>query len=176
MTTSHRRPAHDEPGLESVDVVDDTDTVTRTVTRAEMRAGRLRHRAVFIGVVHPDGRVLVHQRSHAKDVWPGMWDLAVGGVVNAGERYDEAAARELAEEIGVADAPLRLIGGGAFRDESVDLIGRCYTVVTAGPFHFADGEVIQAEWVLLPALTTMISEREFLPDSVALLLPLLLNG
>ncbi len=167
---------HHEPGLELVDVVDDTDTVTHTVSRAEMRAGRLRHRAVFIGVVHPDGRVLVHQRSHAKDLWPGMWDLAVGGVVGAGERYDEAATRELAEEIGIADAQPLLIGGGAFSDESVDLIGRCYTVVTPGPFHFADGEVIQAEWVPLSALATMICEREFLPDSVALLLALLLNG
>ncbi|MEN9507404.1 MAG: hypothetical protein RI958_3330, partial [Actinomycetota bacterium] len=37
-------------GSELVDVVDDDDRVVGTVTRAEMRAGRLMHRAVFIAV------------------------------------------------------------------------------------------------------------------------------
>ena len=32
-----------------------------------------------------DGRLLVHRRSDDKDLWPGRWDLAVGGVVAAGE-------------------------------------------------------------------------------------------
>ena len=53
---------------ELVDIVDDDDRVVATVTRAEMRAGRLRHRCVFLVVRRSDGRVLVHQRSSAKDI------------------------------------------------------------------------------------------------------------
>jgi isopentenyldiphosphate isomerase len=166
---------HTPVGLELVDIVDETDTVIRTATRAEMRAGRLLHRAVFIGVLHPDGRLLIHQRSHAKDLWPGRWDLAVGGVVGSGEGYDAAAVRELAEEIGISDTRPVAIGGGAFHDESVELIGRCYTVVTAGPFRFADGEVIHAEWVDPTDLAALIRQRDFLPDSIAVLLPLLFS-
>ena len=84
-----------ESGMELVDIVDDDDRVVATVTRAEMRANRLQHRAVSIAVLSSDGRLLVHRRADTKDLWPGMWDLAAGGVVAAGETYAQAARREL---------------------------------------------------------------------------------
>jgi 8-oxo-dGTP pyrophosphatase MutT (NUDIX family) len=156
-----------------VDVVDRDDVVLRAVTRGEMRGQRLRHRAVYIAVVHPDGRLLVHQRSELKDLWPGRWDIAVGGVVSTGESYDDAARRELLEEVGIDAMPQPLTGGGPYDDGDVSLIGRCYRVVHAGPFTFADGEVVRAEWTDLAAIDRLIHERPFLPDSLALLLPLL---
>jgi 8-oxo-dGTP pyrophosphatase MutT (NUDIX family) len=164
-----------DPGDELVDVVDVVDRVLGTVTRREMRAGRLRHRAVSVVVLHPDGRVLVHQRSRDKDLWPGWWDLAVGGVVGAGESYAEAARRELAEEVGVVDSVPELIGVGAYEDADVALIGRCYRAVTEGPFRFADGEVVAAEWALVADLTRLVGERPFVPDSRQMVLPLLLT-
>lgn len=157
---------------ELVDIVDAHDRVVRTVGRQQMRAERLRHRAVFVAVMHPDGRLLVHQRSELKDLWPGRWDLAVGGVVSSGETYDDAARREVAEEIGIESAPQPLNGGGSFDDADVALIGRCYLLVHPGPFTFADGEVVRAEWVHVQSL--MHDGRDYLPDSLALLLPLLL--
>ena len=78
---------------ELVDIVDDDDNVITTVTRAEMRARRLQHRSVGIAVLSTDGRLLIHRRSEAKDIWPGWWDIAAGGVVAAGETYDQAARR-----------------------------------------------------------------------------------
>ncbi len=160
-------------GQELVDVVDEHDLVVCTVTRAEIRARRLRHRAVFIAVVGSDGRLLIHQRSWTKDLWPGRWDLAVGGVVGSGEPYVVAAVRELGEEVGVTGVEPVEIGGGTYADNDVALVGRCFRVVADGPFTFADGEVIHAEWVAFDDLDRLIDERSFLPDSVALLLPLL---
>src|SRR5262245_32721356 len=92
----------DDVGDELVDIVDELDRVIAVVTRRQMRAERLRHRAVFIAVQGSDGRLLIHQRSPAKDVRPGAWDIAFGGVVATGEPYDLAALRELEEEIGVS--------------------------------------------------------------------------
>jgi 8-oxo-dGTP pyrophosphatase MutT (NUDIX family) len=160
---------------ELVDIVDADDQVVRTVTRQQMRAERLRHRAVFVAVMHPDGRLLVHQRSELKDLWPGRWDLVGGGVVASGESYDEAARREVAEEIGIEGAPQPLDGGGPYDDDDVSLIGRCYLLVHPGPFTFADGEVVRAEWVHVQSLRSSVGDgRQYLPDSWALLLPLLL--
>jgi len=158
---------------ELVDVVDEEDRVLRVATRAEVRAQRLRHRSVFVAVQHPDGRLLVHRRSDAKDLWPGRWDVAVGGVVGAGERYDDAAVRELAEEIGVGGVRPHLLGGGAYRDDDVDLVGRCYRVEHPGPFTFADGEVVEARWLDGAGLAALRATTELVPDSVALVLPLL---
>lgn len=157
-------------GDELVDIVDESDRVIAIVTRREMRAGRLRHRAVFIAVQGSDGRLLVHQRSYDKDVCPGAWDIAVGGVVGSGESYDAAAAREMAEEIGLIDAMPTPIGGGPFGDESFELIGRCYHIVHDGPFMFADGEVIRAKWVNQGELDALLATEDVMQDSVALLL------
>ena len=48
----------------------------------------------------------VQRRSTIKDYCPGQLDPVFGGCVGAGESYAENAARELAEELGVKDAPL----------------------------------------------------------------------
>ena len=159
---------------ELVDIVDDDDQVIATVTRAEMRAQRLQHRAVSIAVMGSDCHLLVHRRADDKDIWPGMWDMAAGGVVSAGETYEEAAHRELKEELGVAVADFHHLGEGRFVDESVALIGRGYLAVHDGPFTFTDGEIAEVRWVNADQLDVLLATERFVPDNVELLLPLLL--
>jgi isopentenyldiphosphate isomerase len=158
-------------GHERVDIVDEHDTVVEVTTRSRMRAERLRHRAVFLLVTTSEGRLLVHRRSDTKDLWPGWWDVAVGGVVTSGETYHDAARRELAEEIGVEDpdVELRPLGGGSYTDDDVALIGRCYGVTWDGPLHFADGEVAEARFVTYDEFQVLQHQHRFLPDSLALL-------
>ncbi len=158
---------------EWVDVVDDYDRVVATVTRAQMRAENLHHRAVSIAVLGSDGRLLVHRRAATKDVWPSMWDLAAGGVVAAGEAYEDAARRELAEELGVLSKSWELLGAGTFVDDSVSMIGHGYLVVHDGPFNFTDGEIAEVRWVDRDELAALLATEAFVPDNVALLLPLL---
>ena len=157
-----------EPGDELVDVVDEHDRVVATVTRRRMRAERLRHRAVFVVVTSSAGDLLVHRRSDAKDLWPGRWDIGVGGVVGAGEAWDDAARRELAEEVGIDAAPVPL-RAGTYADADVDLVARCYRVVHDGPIAFADGEVAEARWVDATGLDALLATESFVPDSLALL-------
>ncbi len=161
------------PGDELVDIVDDDDEVVATVTRAEMRAKRLQHRAVSIAVLSSDGLLLVHRRADTKDVWPGMWDMAAGGVVAAGEHYEDAARRELAEELGVTVDAFVSLGEGRFVDDAVALIGRGYRCTHDGPFTFTDGEIAEVRWVDRAGLDELVRTESFVPDNVALLLPLL---
>jgi len=161
---------------EMVDIVDEHDGVISTVSRHEMRKNRLRHRAVFIAVMDGAGRLLVHRRSPHKDVWPGWCDIAVGGVVSAGESYVAAAIRELNEEVGIQDVPLEPLDEGIFRayeDDQLTLLGRCFIVQAQGPLSFNDGEVAEAWWVHRDGLDELIRREKVLPDSLALLLPLL---
>ena len=163
-----------DPASELVDVVDEDDVVVRVVTRAEMRRDRLRHRGVFVVVRSSEGDVLTHRRSPHKDLLPSWWDLAAGGVVASGEDYDAAARRELAEELGVTGVELRALGAVRFDDERFRLVGRAYEVVSDGPFVFSDGEVSEVRWVGLADLRAKVAtERDWMPDSVAVVLPLL---
>jgi 8-oxo-dGTP pyrophosphatase MutT (NUDIX family) len=160
---------------ELVDLVDEHDRVVGVITRAEMRARAAWHRAVYLLVQRADDAVLIAQRSFAKDFAPGAWDIGAGGVVAAGEPYDEAARRELAEELGLTGVPLEPLGVTRFeRAEGRDdlrLHGRVYRVRHDGPFSFDDGEVLRTEWVTVDELLRLLGERDFVPDAPVVFLP-----
>ena len=159
---------------ELVDLVDADDYVLGTITRAEMRRSDAWHRAVYVMVQDSAGRVLLQQRSFDKDMAPGAWDIGAGGVVAAGESYDDAAQRELAEELGVRDATLEPLGPVRFEsDDGLRLHGRVYRTVHEGPFTFDDGEVLRVEWIEADAVAAVVAERPFVPDSPTIFLPIL---
>ncbi len=106
----------DDPGAEPVDVVDDDGRVVGVVTRREMRARRLPHRSTYILVFDRAGRLFVHLRTATKDLYPSHWDTCAGGVLSAGEAFDDGARRELLEELGV-DAPLERLFPFRWSDE-----------------------------------------------------------
>lgn len=154
-----------------VEVVDGDGNVVGVVTRARMRAERLRHRAVAVVVRRPgDGALLVHRRADWKDVWPSYWDLAFGGVCGVGEPWTEAAVRELAEEAGVAVDPHQLhpVGSGTFTDGSVDVVAEAFEVVHDGPFTFDDGEVVEVAWVAWDEVERWAAARQVCPDTLEL--------
>ena len=102
------RPSDDQSPLsadEIIDIVDEHDRVIGTAPRGEAYARGLRHRCAFILARDAEDRIFVHRRTARKLVFPSLYDMFVGGVVGAGESYDEAALREAEEELGVAGLP-----------------------------------------------------------------------
>jgi isopentenyldiphosphate isomerase len=154
----------------AIEVLDDDGNVIGTASRAAIRSGNLRHRTVFVAVTNTAGQLLVHRRAEWKDVWPGAWDLAFGGVVEAGESWEAAAARELAEEAGLR-AELSYLGEATYEDDSVRELARVYLTHHDGDVTFVDGEVAEIDWVPLDAVVRWIDERRVCPDSVAIVLP-----
>ncbi len=152
-------------------MIDEQGRVIRVVRRAEMRQHRLRHRTVFIAVLGSDGRLLVHRRADDKDVWPSRWDLAAGGVVAVGESWDDAARRELAEELGVKGIELEPLGVDTYEDDDVAVLGHVYLARSDGPFRFADGEVAEARFVTAAELDVLRASQPFCPDSIAVVWP-----
>ncbi|HSI82513.1 MAG: NUDIX domain-containing protein [Candidatus Methylacidiphilales bacterium] len=90
------------------DVVDDQDRVVRQERRSVVHAQGLLHRAVHILVFNAAGQVFLQQRSSLKDQFPLRWDSSSSGHVDAGEDYDTAAVREIAEELGVPSPAVSL--------------------------------------------------------------------
>jgi len=157
---------------ELVDLVDEDDRVLEVVTRAEMRArgDRARHRACYVAVLTTGGELVVHRRADWKDVYPGWWDLCFGGVLAAGEGWDDAARRELREEAGIDVRP-ELLGIDRWQAPGVRLSARVYLVRSDGPFTCPDGEVVELATVPLPALAGWLEVHDVCPDSVDLVVP-----
>ncbi|MEU7379339.1 MULTISPECIES: NUDIX domain-containing protein [unclassified Streptomyces] len=90
---------------EILDIVDEHDRVVGQSPRGRAYAEGLRHRCVFVQARDAEGRLFVHRRTSTKLVFPSLHDMFVGGVVGAGEAYDDAALREAEEELGVTGLP-----------------------------------------------------------------------
>lgn len=90
---------------EILDIVDENDQVIGQFPRGKAYAEGLRHRCAFIQARDSEGRLFVHRRTPDKLIFPSLYDMWVGGVVGAGETYDEAALREAEEELGVFGLP-----------------------------------------------------------------------
>ncbi len=152
---------------EWVDVVDDDDRVIGRATRADMRARNLSHRAVYVFVHNSRHELFVHRRTLTKDVYPGFCDVTVGGVVAAGEEYDAAAARELAEELGVTGAPLARLGTIRYADERTRVRGVVYAARHDGPFVLQAEEIASGGFVSLAEAERMTREERCCPDAIA---------
>lgn len=156
-----------DAAAEWVDVVDAADHVVGRATRAAMRAGRLRHRATYLLVFNRRGELLVHQRTAHKDVWPSYWDVAVGGVVAAGESYDDGARRELAEEIGWHEVVLEPLFPLQWEDAANQVVGRVYRVCGDAPLQLQASEIARAEWLTPEAVEARLAAgAPFCPDGV----------
>jgi isopentenyldiphosphate isomerase len=154
---------------ELVDVVDAGDRVLRQVSRAEMRRANLLHRAVYVLVRNSRGELFVHQRTTSKDVYPGYWDVTVGGVVAAGEDYDTAARRELAEEIGAAGAVMQPLFAVRYEDASTKLVGQAFLACWDGPITLQSTEVTAGSFVDLAEAERIMRDERCCPDGVGVL-------
>lgn len=157
-----------DPGAERVDVLDDAGRPVATVTRREMRVRRLPHGATYVLVFNRRGELFVHQRSPDKDVFPSHWDVAVGGVLAAGESFDEGARRELREELGV-DVESQPLFPLRYADERTVVHGMVYRAHHDGPFRLQREEIVRGEFLALDVVEARAGREPFCPDSLAAL-------
>ncbi len=176
-TWAGKQPSEAEPGAELVEELDEAGQVVGVVSRAEMRAANLWHRNVIVMVRRSSGALVVHQRADWKDVFPSMWDVAFSGVPAVGEAWPEAAARELAEEAGLAVAPGDLVDLGPRVCDVGDIRwhGRVFEVTDDRELTPADGEVVALDEVPVPDLPAWMSQTPVCPDSVELVNDLFLG-
>jgi isopentenyldiphosphate isomerase len=153
---------------ELVDVIDDNGRVIGTVRRAEMRGRRLRHRCVYLLVFNSRGELFIHLRTPTKDVFPSHWDVAVGGVLAAGESFDDGAEREGREELGVALA-LEPLFPFRYADERSAVDAMVYRTVHDGPFRLQPEEIVRGEFVSLDEALARATRHPCCPDGLEVL-------
>ncbi len=144
---------------EMFDVVNERNEVTGQLTRGEVHARKLLHRAVHIFVINKRGHIYLQQRSHLKDVAPLKWDSSAAGHLDAGGSYASAAVRELGEEIGIhvdATEVAAIIPAGDNTDhEFVEL----HLARNDGPIRCLPEEIATGDWFKPEDITAWVEAR-----------------
>ena len=154
---------------ELVIIVDKDNNEVGIVPRSEMRSGRLPHRATYILVFNSRGELFVQKRTQSKDVFPGYYDTAAGGVVLAGERYEQGAMRELEEELGIRDTPLTSLFDFYYEDEHIRLWGRAFSCKYDGKLVLQEEEVESGEFMTVDQVLRLAATEPFTPDCLHVL-------
>ena len=167
--------------VEQVALVDDTGAVVGSAPRSVMRRDNLPHVVVAVLVRDPAGRVYVHRRTETKDVFPGLHDAFVAGCLLSGEEPLAAAARELAEELGITGVRLHPLLSEWYADASTRHLCHVWTTTYDGPVTHQVEEIAWGAWITVEDLRTHLADptgplTPFVPDGRALLERLLAVG
>lgn len=87
--------------MELIDIVDKNGNFTGEVLEKEIAPDRnLLHSEIACFIINSNNEILLQKRSMNKRFNPGKWGLCAGHV-DSGESLEEAAIREIKEEIGL---------------------------------------------------------------------------
>lgn len=140
-------------------VVDAEDNVIDARPRSEVHARDLRHRAVHVMLFNRAGEIFLQKRSMWKDRSPAKWDSATAGHVDAGESYEQAARRELREEIGAeVDTLTPVCKLGCGPETGFEFL-QIYRAEHEGPFRFAALEVEGGTWLPVAQVADWLARR-----------------
>ena len=153
-------------GDEIITIVDVDNTIVGSAKRREMRARGLPHRASYILVFNSKGELFVQKRTMSKDIYPGYYDVATGGVVLADESYDLSAERELAEELGARNTSLTSHFDFKHEDDSNIVWGRLYTCTYDGEIILQEEEVESGEFLTIDQALELSRKEPFTPDGL----------
>ncbi|RLE41746.1 hypothetical protein DRJ48_04965 [Candidatus Woesearchaeota archaeon] len=156
--------------MEVLDVVDKDDNIIGKAPKKEVYRKLLRHRIVHVLIFDNKGRMALQLRSKRVSFCPGHWCTSVGGHVQSGESYEEAALREYQEELGTT-SKLEF-----FSKDSYEVAGCPPKVLVTfktqhdGPFFPNPDVVAKLEFFSIKEIEKMIKSGEkFHPELLFLL-------
>lgn len=151
---------------ELADLVDLEDRVVGQAPRSVIRARNLLHRGVGILCRNSRGEVYVHRRTPTKDVFPHLYDMLVGGMVASGESYEAAAAREVAEELGIAGVTPEFLFAYLYRGPRNYAWVHVFRVLWDGPIVHQESEIEWGAWMPEEDLDAWCEQVEIVPDGL----------
>ena len=128
------------------------------VGRGKEPEGRY-YRISGIFVLDERKRLLATRRAKEKASYPLWWEFTCGGHL-VGEDPEDAARRELSEEVGLAPESLRFLGSLKEWDKFSYLY---LTEVRDATLSFQEEEVCDATWLSLSDLEEKLEEEFFAP-------------
>ncbi len=177
---------------EILDIVDENDIVIGQNTRQQSYINKTSNRIIFVCIKNFNGDILLQKRSKNCSFMPGAWDMSVWWHVSSWQTYEEAAYRELREEIWITEMDLHFISKEYWdrkeidskysmcewmiREESHSFFRSLYEWVYEWELHFDDGEVEDAQYFSLDEIDQMLQNNEYMtPGCIDILINIYMN-
>ena len=150
-------------------LADGSKTDRKVLRGNAMKDGEF-HLVVHIAIYNPEGKLLIQKRTPNKESFPGYWDFGVGGSAISGENSQQAAHRELFEEVGIDhdftnQVPL-------FRSYGVHSFVDFYVIqydAEVCDFKLQKEEVEKVKWATQDEIYEMMDHKKFIPYHKAIL-------
>jgi len=159
--------------MEFLDVVNENDEVIGRASYNEIYEQLLVHRIAHILIFNDRREMLLQLRSKNKGFCPLHWGTSVGGHVQSGESYEDAAKREFEEELGTS-TDISFLRKDFYVDNKFNIglkkfLGT-FTTTFNGPFKINPEEVEKIEFLSLDKIQDMINKDEkFHPELLFIL-------
>ncbi len=151
---------------EFLDIVDEENEVVGAAPIDEIYSKRLNHRIVHVMIFNDKGEIFLQQRSAKKEFCPGHWVTSAGGHVQKGETYEQAAKREMKEELGI-NIPLTKIHESPYDHYKMRKFLQVFRGISEGPFKFNEDEVAGGRWFSVADVRDMVKKNQLVHPELA---------
>ena len=146
-------------------IVDEHDSPIGEASMDEAHAKGLFHRIARVIVEDEAGNLLLQKRAQGMSLYPGAWAQSAAGHVDAGESTDDAAGRELSEEVGLI-AELEYLGNyvtqTTYEDRTINRFNHVYRAMVDSrqtSFNLQPEEVTEVRWFTVDQVKELIKDH-----------------
>ncbi len=157
--------------MEMLDIVNENDEIIGQADIKKAHAEKLLHRIVHILILNHSGEMALQMRSAKRSFCPQHWCTAVGGHVQSGETYEQAAIRECREELGTTIPKMKKTFYDRYHHEAQgDKFLTTFVATYDGPFYPNPEEVEKISFFKIEEIKAMVKKGEkFHPELLFLL-------
>jgi isopentenyldiphosphate isomerase len=159
---------------ETFDVLDEQGGATGEIKlRSEVHRDGDWHRTVHVWLLNPRGELLLQHRGPNQESNPNRWDVSSAGHCQAGDSAEQAAIREVQEELGMSilSSDLHRLGElksvwsqGRLKDREFSVIYVVKVMEDRPSFELQASEVQGVQWMLWQTLKGVVEAKN--PDFV----------
>lgn len=140
----------------------------QTVARGTPLPTHAYHVVAHVCVFNRQGQLLIQQRQPFKQGWPNLWDVSAAGSALHGETSQQAASRELWEELGYAfdfsdHAPVFTHVFHHPKGRGFDDFYALHADIDLAQLTLQKAEVQAVQWATLPEVQQLLATGQFLP-------------